>query len=261
MSKSFRNVNDSFGGRLTAAAQRQKNDAASEVAGLLSERFEVLETLVESETHTLYLARDLSLPSPDAPEGSDLVKLKALSGPAARDDRQINLFHLEAHAAARLAHQNIIKTTEAEEINGLHFCVIQHKPDAESLRALLKREGWFELDRALEIIKQVASALGHAHDLGVLHLTLQPEKILVEPDGTVLVTGFGIESRKDLLWAHQERSHACAPQYISPEQVQCKQIDQRSDLYSLGIVMFEMLTDRVPFDSQDSISIKLKHLN
>ncbi|HEX8087627.1 MAG TPA: TonB family protein, partial [Blastocatellia bacterium] len=108
---------------------------------------------------------------------------------------------------------------------------------------------------------QVADALDYAHGQGVLHLTLQPEKILVEPDGTVLVTGFGIESRKDLLWAHQERSHACAPQYISPEQVQCKQIDQRSDLYSLGIVMFEMLTDRVPFDSQDSISIKLKHLN
>jgi TonB family protein len=261
MSKSFRNVDDSFGAHLTAAAQRQKNDATSEVAALLSERFEILGAIAESETYLLYLARDLGRARPDAQDGSDVVALKVLSGPAAGDDRQVNLFHLEARAAARLAHRNIIRAAEAEEVNGIHFCVIEHRPDAESLRGLLRREGWFELGRALGIIKQVADALDYAHGQGVLHLTLQPEKILVEPDGNVIVTGFGIESQKDLLWAHQERSHACAPQYISPEQVQCKQIDQRSDLYSLGIVMFEMLTDRVPFDSQDSISIKLKHLN
>ena len=261
MSKSLRNADNSFGAHLTAAAQRRRNEAASQVAELLSERFEILETVIETETHVLYLARDLSRSGPDAQDGSDLVCLKTLSGDAAGDDRQINLFHLEARAAARLSHENIIKTTEAEEVSGIHFCVIEHKPGVESLRDLIKREGWFELDRALDIIKQIADALDYAHGLGVLHLTLQPEKILVEPDGRVLVTGFGIESQKDLLWAHHERSHACAPQYISPEQVQCKQIDQRSDLYSLGIVMFEMLTDRVPFDSPDSISIKLKHLN
>jgi TonB family protein len=261
MSKSFRNADNSFGAHLTAATQRQKNDVASEVAAALSERFEILETIVESESHVLYSVRDLGHPKRGAEDGADIVRLKILSGSAAGEDRQINLFHLEARAAARLSHENIIETAEVEEINGIHFSVIEHKPHVESLRDLLKREGWFELDRALDMIKQIANALDHAHGLGVLHLTLQPEKILVEPDGRVLVTGFGIESEKDLLWAHQERSHQCAAHYISPEQVQCRHIDQRSDLYSLGIVMFEMLTDRVPFDSTDSISIKLKHLN
>jgi TonB family protein len=260
MSKSFRNVDNSFGARLTAT-QRQKTDAASEVAAALSERFEILETIAESENHALYLARDLTRSEPAAQDHSDLVRLKALRTSAANDDRQVNLFRLEARAAARLAHENIIKADEAEEINGIHFCVVEHRPEAETLRDLLKREGWFEIAQAVGIIKQIASALDYAHSLGVLHLTLQPEKILVEPDGRAMVTDFGIEAQKDLLWAHQERSHHCAAQYISPEQVQCKQIDQRSDLYSLGIVMFEMLTDRVPFDSPDSISIKLKHLN
>lgn len=267
MSKSFRNVDNSSGAHLTTAAQRQKNDAASELTQVLSERFEILETIAQSEIHSIYLARDLrhsdfdSHSDFDAEDGSGLVRLKVLSESSAGDERQVKLFHLEARAAAKLSHENIIKTGEAEQINGIHFCVRQHKPGAETLRDLLKREGWFELNRALEIIKQIADALEHAHSLGVLHLTLQPEKILIERDGRVLVTGFGIESDREMLWAHHERSHHCAPQYISPEQVQCKQIEQRSDLYSLGIIMFEMLTDRVPFDSQDSISIKLKHLN
>jgi TonB family protein len=260
MSKSFRNADNSFGAHL-AATQRQKDDGSSEIVAALSERYEILKTIAESENHVFYLARDLTISEPAAEDRSSLVRLKVLRASAAGDDRQVNLFHLEARAAAKLSHENIIKADEAEEINGIHFCAIEHRPDAETLRDLLKREGWFDVAQAIEIIKQIARALDYAHGLGVLHLTLQPEKILVEPDGKALITDFGIESQKDLLWAHQERSHHCAAQYISPEQVQCKHIDQRSDLYSLGIVIFEMLTDRVPFDSPDSILIKLKHLN
>ncbi|HEX8183247.1 MAG TPA: TonB family protein, partial [Blastocatellia bacterium] len=243
------------------ATKRQKNDAASEIAAALSERFTILKTVTESENHALYLARDLSNSAPGDQNSESLVMLKVLSEAASDSERLVSLFHLEARAAAKLSHKNIIKTAEAEQAGQIHFCVLEYKPQAETLRDLLIRESWLELDRATEIIKQVADALDYAHALGVLHLTLQPEKILVEPDGTVLVTDFGIQSEKDLLWARQERSHACAAQYISPEQVRCKQIDARSDLYSLGVIMFEVLTDRVPFDSQDSISIKLKHLN
>jgi TonB family protein len=269
MSKSLRNADNSTVAHSTAAAQRQRNDTSSEIAASLSERFTILETISESENHILYLARDLNLardldPARDLGDSQpedQLVRVKVLRESAANDERQLSLFRLEALAAAKLSHKNIVKAAEAEAIRGLHFCVTEHKAQAETLRNLLFREGWLETERGIEIIRQIAEALDYAHSLGVLHLTLQPENVLVEPDGVVLVAGFGIESEKELLWARQERSHTCAAQYISPEQVRCKQIDRRSDLYSLGVVMFEVLTDRVPFDSQDPISIKLKHLN
>src|SRR5215212_140760 len=133
MSKSFRNVDNSFGTRLTAA-RRQKNDAASGAVAALSGAFEILEAVAESESHVLYLARDLAHPEAAAQDRSSLVRLKVLSESAARDDRQVNLFQLEARAAARLSHENIIKAREAEELDGVHFRVVEHRPDAETLR-------------------------------------------------------------------------------------------------------------------------------
>jgi serine/threonine-protein kinase len=129
------------------------------------------------------------------------------------------------------------------------------------LRDLLNRNGWLDLHRAVEIADQVASALDYAHKLGVLHLRLQPESILVEPDGWASVTDFGIESAGEYLMARQQRSRLSRPPYASYEQVTGAAIERRADLYALGVMLYEMLTDRVPFDSDDSDYIKDRQMS
>jgi serine/threonine-protein kinase len=187
------------------------------------------------------------------------VVLKVLSGSAARDFRQRELFRLEAQASARLTHKNIVKTSEAETINGIHFSVIEHSPVAESLRDLLNRKGWLDLGQAVSIISQVADGLAYSHSCGVLHLRLQPEKILLEPDGLVKINDFGIDGGQQFVWAHTERSRRLSAEYQSAEQMCDASLDQRSDLYSLGVLLFEMLTDRLPFDSEDPNYIRRRH--
>ena len=225
------------------------------VSAALRERFDILSRLAESDTHIVYSARDLS--SPDAAE---LIRLKVLAASLAGDNRQVELFRHEASAAARLSHANILITTEAEELNGIHFSVTEDKPDLITLRDHLNQRGWLNAEEAAQISRQIADALQHAHSRGILHLTLEPEKVLLDHAGMVYVTGFGIDRAKDLLWARQERSRHCAARYIAPEQILSGEVDQRTDLYLLGLILFEMLTDRAPFESADLSDLKSKHL-
>ncbi|HET9532660.1 MAG TPA: serine/threonine-protein kinase, partial [Blastocatellia bacterium] len=234
-------------------------DGGKRVRAALESRFEIVRTVSESDIHCYYLAR--SLAGAEVPVSSDLVRVKVLSRSAASDRRQVELFTVEARAAASLSHKNILKTTEAEELNGVWFSAIEEKPGAETLQEYLRRKGWLDSDEALRIIQQVAGALEYAHDRGVLHLTLEAEKVLLNGEGDVFLTGFGIASTDDLAWAHQERSRRCSPRYISPEQVLGRGTDKRTDLYLLGVIIFEMLTDRAPFEAEDPVSLRLKHLS
>lgn len=224
---------------------------AQKVAAALSDRFKVLKSLGASDACELYFAREN--------DGNNSVVLKVLSGSAARDFRQRELFRLEAEAASRLSHKNIVKTGVAESVNGIYFCVVEQSPAAESLRALLRRKGWLELGEAVSIINQIACALSYARSKDVLHLRLQPEKILVEPDGLVKIIDFGIDGGQQFAWAHAERSRQFSAEYQSAEQMCGASVDQRSDLYSLGVLLFEMLTDRLPFDSEDPDYIRRRH--
>ncbi|HJQ69743.1 MAG TPA: serine/threonine-protein kinase [Blastocatellia bacterium] len=220
------------------------------VAASLSDRFKVLKSLGSADPCEFYLARG---------GRNESVILKVLSGSAARDFRQRELFRLEAQAASRLSHKNIVKTSEAESVNGIFFCVIEQPPAAQTLRELLNRNGWLELPQAVSIVNQIADALGYAHSREVLHLRLQPEKILLDQNGVVTITDFGIDAGQQSGWAHAERSRRLEAQYQSAEQMCGASLDQRSDLYSLGVLLFEMLTDRLPFDSVDPDHIRRRH--
>ncbi len=181
----------------------------------------------------------------------DVVQLRVLSARRAGDARARKLFQLEANAASKLAHMNIIGTGASEEVNGVLFCVVEHKQAARTLRELIDNNGWLDVRPAAQIADQIASALGHAHQMGVLHVRLQPESVLVEPDGWVTVADFGLEAKHG-----SERLLAPRVPYASPEQTMRAAADHRSDLYSLGAVLYEMLTDRTPFDSSDEAYVR-----
>ena len=219
------------------------------VSAALAGRFTVLKQLAGCESAELYLARPVS-------SGQGIVKIKVLAPRAACDFKRRELFRLEARAASKLDHRSIVRTSEAVEIDGINLCVIEHRPWVETLRDLLHRRGWLDLDHAARIVNQIASAMSHAHKSGVLHLRLAPERILIEPNGHVLVTDFGIDAGEEMAWAHRERSHGLAPGYMSVEQMLDQPLDHRSDIYALGLLLYEMLTDRVPFDSCDAAYLK-----
>lgn len=213
----------------------------------LANRFAVVKALESDSEIERYLARDMR---------GETVQLKVLSIRAANDVRARELFYLSVQAASKLSHMNIIAISNAEREHGVDFCVVEHKRDAQPLGDLLDRNGWFELKVAAGIADQIASALDHAHQTGVLHLELQPESILIEPDGWVTVADFGIEATLVSLCSRGSR----AP-YASPEQVMGGTVDHRSDLYSLGAVLYEMLTDRTPFDSTDADYVRRKQVS
>jgi serine/threonine protein kinase len=183
------------------------------------------------------------------------VELRVLSARASQDAAAREFFYLEALVASKLDHMNILGTSKPEHVAGVDYCVIEHKPNARSLRSLLHNDGWLDVKDAAGVADQIASALDHAHQQGVLHLKLQPECVLIEPDGWVTLADFGI----DVLHATQSGRRPRAP-YASPEQAAGGELDRFSDLYSMGAVLYEMLTDRAPFDSNDAEYVRQKQM-
>ncbi len=186
----------------------------------------------------------------------ETVHLNVLSARATSDARARELFTDEVHAAAKLTHPNIITTSEPDEILGVRFCVVEHKQHARTLHEVLAYEGWLDVASASQIADQIASALDYAHQVGLLHMRLDPESVLVEPDGWVTVSGFGAETG-----GSPRRSQNYKAQYASPELVAGAAVDHRSDLYSLGAMLYEMLTDRTPFDSDDADYVRSKQMS
>lgn len=210
----------------------------------LANRFAVVKALESDSEIERYLARDIR---------GESVHLKVLSTRAANDALARELFYRSAQAASKLSHMNILTTGSAQQEHGVDFCIVEHKQETQPLSDLLDRNGWFDVKVAAGVADQIASALDHAHLTGVLHLAIQPKCILIEPDGWVTISGFGIEANRLSL-----RPQGPLAPYASPEQLKGGTVDHRSDLYSLGAVLYEMLTDRTPFDSNDADYVRRK---
>ena len=218
---------------------------------ILSARFDDLNLIGVHGHEEIYTARDPYYNDRD-------VKLRVLQSTA--DRVELELSRLEALAASKLSHSNIIKSGPPQELYGIHFSAVERRVDAENLSSILDRKGWLDPDVAIGITRQLADALEYAHQQGILHLCIHPENILITEDGTAILADFGIDAASEYEWAHTRRSQHCPVHYISPEQAVDGALDNRSDLYSLGVVVYQMLTDRLPLDSEDPQMIRKRHL-
>lgn len=226
------------------------DEAAQAEPQLLAGRFNWMREVGRSARSTIYHAEA---------RGEGLFTVEVLAEEAAADAKQVEAFYLEAEAAARLEHPHIVKAFTAEPVAGTHLRRSAFMRGTETLRQLLVRVGWFDAGHALRLTAQIAHALDYAHQARVLHLNLDPEYIFLDRNGRVQVAGFGLATDEPRPWVRQLRVSKCATPYLSPEQLNGALGAEASDLYALGVICYEMLTDRIPFDSNEVEHLRRRH--
>ena len=189
------------------------------------------------------------------------VAIKILRPEFIKDEKFIENFRKESQAAAGLSHPNIVNVYDVGEEGNIHFIVME-LIDGKSLSQVIEEEGRLDYKEAISITKQVASALSLAHSNQIIHRDVKPHNILITSSGTAKLADFGIAMAvsKESIAEGKEKIMGSV-HYFSPEQARGAYVDERSDIYSLGIVLYEMLTGKVPFDGDNPISIALMHIN
>jgi eukaryotic-like serine/threonine-protein kinase len=218
---------------------------------ILGDRYKLLERIGSGGSATVYRAQDLAR--------ERTVALKVLHPRLAGDDVITERFRREAHCARRLVHEHIVRIHDNGVYGGRHYIAMEHLP-GRPLKAIIKCEGPLPPPRAVGITIQVLEAAGFAHDHGVIHRDLKPENIIVGPRDWVKVTDFGIafEGQTDLT---PTGSVLGTVGYLSPEQIMGRRVTPACDLYSVGIILYELLTGRLPFEGEHAINVALKHVN
>ena len=221
---------------------------------VFNDRYELHRKLARGGMADVYLARDLLLDRP--------VAVKVLFTEYARDAAFVERFRREAQSAANLNHPNIVAVYDWGAQYGTYFMVMEYV-DGRPLSEIIHTEGPLHARRAAEITADVAAALGFAHRNGVVHRDVKPGNILITPSGQVKVADFGIAQASNASAADnltQAGSVMGTATYFSPEQAQGRTVDPRSDLYSLGCVLYEMLTARPPFSGDTPVAVAYKHV-
>src|SRR3954467_15709957 len=199
----------------------------------------------------VYLAEDQEL--------GRRVALKLLDERHASDEQFVERFRREAQSAAGLNHPNIISIFDRGRAEGTYYIAMEYL-DGRTLKELLVRNGPTPIPIAIDYARQIIAGLSFAHRNGIIHRDIKPHNIVVGPDGRLKVTDFGI-ARSGASQMTEAGSIVGTAQYLSPEQARGAPVDPRSDLYSLGIVLYEMLTGRVPFTGDTPVEIAMKHLS
>ncbi|OLS42059.1 Stk1 family PASTA domain-containing Ser/Thr kinase [Bacillus sp. MRMR6] len=217
----------------------------------LSGRYKILEMIGGGGMANVYLAHDMILDRD--------VAVKMLRLDFANDEEFIRRFRREAQSATSLAHPNIVNIYDVGEENELYYIVMEHV-DGQTLKQYIQQNSPLRVEAAIEIMEQLTSAISHAHQNQIIHRDIKPHNILIDRFGTVKVTDFGIAMALSATSITQTNSVLGSVHYLSPEQARGGMANRKSDIYSIGIVMFELLTGRLPFSGESAVSIALKHL-
>ncbi len=218
---------------------------------VLAGRYELLAAVGQGGMSTVYRARRL--------EDGQLVAVKVLREPYAHDREFVERFQREALAAASLHHPNVVSVLDSGEDGGVRFLVLQYV-EGEDLKSHLRRCGPLPPARAAAIAAAVCEALQYAHQQGIVHRDVKPQNILLTPAGEVKVTDFGIARALSSATITETGTVLGSVHYLSPEQAAGEPATAASDLYALGVVLFEMLTGQLPFDGESPVAVALKHL-
>jgi serine/threonine-protein kinase len=230
----------------TLETPREELSTGSTFAG----RYQIIEELGHGGMGRIYRAVDNKL--------NEEVALKLIRPEIAADKRTLERFHNELKLARKISHPNVGRMYELLEENGVHFITMEYVP-GEDLKSSIRRFGQLPIGKSISITKQICEGLAEAHKIGVIHRDLKPSNIMVDKEGNAKVMDFGIARSLKTKGITGEGVSVGTPEYMSPEQVEGKEAEQRSDIYSLGIILYEMLTGRVPFEGDTPFTIGVKH--
>lgn len=218
---------------------------------ILDQRYELEELIGGGGMADVYRAKDLLLNRP--------VAVKILHEQFKQDKEFIEKFQREAQAAARLSHPNIVNIYDVGVADGDHYIVMEYVP-GRTLKDRIRQEGHLPVGESLRIAREISEALAHAHANNLVHCDIKPHNILMMPDGHAKVADFGIARAVTESTMTYSGNVVGSVHYFSPEQAKGTMITPKSDVYSLGVVLYEMLTGKLPFTGETPVSIAVKHL-
>ena len=218
---------------------------------LIDNRYKIVSSIGEGGMANVYLAWDTILERE--------VAVKILRGDLADDEKFVRRFQREANSASSLKHPNIVEMYDVGEDNGRYFIVMEYV-NGKTLKSLIKKRGALNLNEAVDIMLQLTSGIACAHDSYIIHRDIKPQNIMILEDGRVKITDFGIAMALNQNELTQTNSVMGSVHYLPPEQASGSGCTIKSDIYSLGILMFELFTGHVPFKGDNAVEIAIKHM-
>ena len=217
----------------------------------ISDRYQIIKSIGEGGMANVYLAYDTIL--------DRNVAVKVLRGDLSNDEKFVRRFQREALAASSLSHPNIVEVYDVGEDNGEYYIVMEYI-EGKHLKNLLKKRGKLTLSEAVDIMLQITDGLSAAHDSYIIHRDIKPQNIMILENGLVKITDFGIAMAMNATQLTQTNSVMGSVHYLPPEQASGQGSTLQSDIYSMGIVMYELITGELPFKGDNAVEIALKHL-
>lgn len=215
-----------------------------------TERYQIIEELGKGGMGRVYKAHDTKI--------KEKIALKLIKPEIAKDKKTIERFSNELRLARKIRHKNVCGMFDLGEEKGTHYITMEFVP-GEDLRSSIRRFGQLPIEKSISITKQICEGISEAHRLGVVHRDLKSNNIMIDKEGNVRIMDFGIARSLEAKSITGAGVMIGTPEYMSPEQVEGKEVDQRSDIYSLGVVLYEMVTGRVPFEGDTPFTIGMKH--
>ena len=217
----------------------------------INDRYEIVKSIGEGGMANVYLAIDVIL--------DRKVAIKILRGDLANDEKFIRRFQREALSASSLSHPNIVEMYDVGEDNGSYYIVMEYV-EGRTVKQLLKKRGNLTVGEATDIMLQLTDGMTHAHDSYIIHRDLKPQNIMIQEDGQIKITDFGIAMALNSTQLTQTNSVMGSVHYLPPEQASGKGSTIKSDIYSMGILYYELLTGVLPFRGENAVEIALKQM-
>lgn len=229
----------------------QQMTAMLNISSVLESRFQVMQELGRGGMGIVFLAYDKQL--------KDNVAIKVLSPFLSHDEESLERMRREVTAARKITHSNVIKIFDLAEAGGLHYITMEYFP-GENLRQLILRRGTLTMQEAMQIVFQICDGLAAAHAQGIIHRDLKSHNIILNDRGHLKIIDLGLARTNQMEGMTATGLIMGTPEYMSPEQVMGRRTDERSDLYSLGVILYEMFSGHVPFSGDSAINVGFKHL-
>jgi serine/threonine protein kinase len=216
---------------------------------LFAGRYEIIEELGKGGMGNVYRVEDKKT--------KEEIALKFIKSEIASDEKTIDRFHNELTSARKIRHKNVCGMFDLGEHEGTHFITMEYVP-GEDLKSFIRRSKRLSIPSTISIARQICDGLGEAHGLGIVHRDLKPQNIMIDKEGNSRIMDFGIARSIETKGITGAGVMIGTPEYMSPEQAEGKDVDQRSDLYSLGIILYEMATNQLPFEGDSPLSTAMK---